>query len=250
MQLKHFYISLDESDFYISDKVPYEVDSIVADFNFQTDYFTHFVEMAMRKLKFDADEFNMIIIRPRKTPAKLYYIENAYKAITIEVDFEEDKHRSIYPHKNTYPLGDKLLKPLSQEDKFHQFLFKLTMEALNKAYVQDAPIPSKDLEEIVLSFREKKFINEWVFKKKQFKKNGITASLQCQLTINYFALNLLIEKENKKNFNSEIFRSLPNSIIYKDEFKDIVIESNILKVIKNSNSSEVLYKISLDKINS
>ncbi|MEJ5052591.1 hypothetical protein WH221_22390 [Chryseobacterium culicis] len=252
MQLKHFYLALDENDYHIqsNDKSEkkYNNDKIVSDFNFQTDYFTHFIEMNLRKLKYETESYNMLLLRAKKKPSDFFSIEPEFKSLTIEVFFDENKYEKLYPFKNEYPLNGKLLKPIEDENLFHVFLFNIINEGLDKGKKLNAPIPYWQLKEIVLDFKNKNFQNEWMFKSKIFKDLNIKVSLYCRLTINYFTLEIIIEKNKIVVLKKEILRTLPSSIMYNHEFKDIIFESGKIKVMKDRFEPSTLYEVSLDSL--
>ncbi len=252
MKLKHFYLGLKSEDYYIPNppgsEYPYSVDTIVSDFNFQTDYFTHFIEMKLRTLKYDTDKFNTVMIRARKLPELDYYIQKAYKSLTLEVSFNEEKYKELYPYRNEYPLDGRLLHPIEKEEAFHTFSFDMVMEGLDKGKLQKAPIPYDFLVNTVLDFKLNGFKNEWVYKTKAFKEYGITATLLCKLTMNYFSLELIIEKDKKEVFRKEILKTLPSSLIYKGEFDDIIIDKGILRITKDTYEPSYLYEIDLSDL--
>lgn len=247
MKLKYFYLALDKED-YNKQNERYDLDKIVSDFNFQADYFTHFVEMNLRKLKYETENYNMFLLRAKKSPNNKLIFQPGFKSLTVEIFFDENYYKKIYPFTNEYPLHGKLIKPVEEETLFHLFLFNMINNGLDKAKELNALIPYQQLKEIVLDFKNKNFENKWKFKSKIFRDLNIEVSLYCQLTINYFALEIIIEKDKIMVLKKEILRTLPNAIMYKDEFKDIIIEAGKIKVIKDNFEHSVLYEISLDNL--
>jgi len=245
MKIRHFYIGL-SSDDYIP-KSPNETSekTIVSDFNFQTDYVTQFIEKHLRTLKFDADDFNMIFIKGRKKPKEYFFIEEHHKCLTIEIPFDENLYSTLYPFLNDYPLVN-LLKPLENKKGFNEFIQKFITTGLNKAKEQKAAIPTDQLIDAVLNFKDSGYKNEWIHKKKIFKEYKLTASLCCELTCNYFLLTLAIEKDKQEIFNQELLKTLPNATLYKDEFNDLIIEDKTLKILKKDKS--ILAEIDIEKI--
>jgi hypothetical protein len=240
MKLKNIYLALESEDF--TDK------NIVSDFNFQTDFITHFIEKKIVAKKFETSNFQTLMIRGRKSPSDKLVLKEHFKALEVEFSFDEKKYNEIYPYSNTYPL-DGLLKPVKNENDFNNFLFEIILNSFEKSKTLNTEIPSDYLIEILNEFKLNNFKNEWLFKSKIFKEQSIKASLFCKLTCNYFSLELIIEKNKKEILKKEILKTLPNAIMYKYEFKDIVIENNILKVIKDDYDKSTLYKLQLSDIN-
>lgn len=240
MKIKHFYIALDSDDF------KQGPGGIVSDFNFQSYYFSNYVQR-MIKNKFESETFNFIFIRGKLFPKLNFIIDKDFKTFEIETFFDIDEYYKIYPCKNTYPLDYKLLKPIEKEEDFSLFLYKMLVSGVIKAKQQNALIPSDDFLKIFNEFKENDFKNEWVFKKKTFKDYNIIAELKCRLTCNYFSLWLQIYKNKVEIFNQEILRTLPDSIIYHTKFNDIIVENNILKITQKF--SGFLFELPLSELN-
>jgi hypothetical protein len=245
MKIKHFYIGLSSNDYIPKSHIETSKETIVSDFNFQTDYITQFIDKHLRTLKYDADDFNMIFIRGRKNPKEHFFIEELHKCLTIEIPFDEKLYNDLYPFQNEYPLTN-LLKPLENQKGFNEFIKHFIIRGLNKAKKQKAPIPTDQLIKSMVNLKDIDYKNEWIHKSKTFKEFGLKASLSCELTCNYFLLTLIIEKDNQEIFNQELLKSLPNSTIYKDEFNDLIIEGRTLKILKKDKS--ILAEVELEKI--
>jgi hypothetical protein len=235
MKIKHLYLALSTED---------SLGDVVSDFNFQSDFITDYIEKQLRKLKCDADDFNMIMIRGRNQPQELFFIQEQFKCLTIEVSFDIDKYKNIYPFSNKYPI-EELIKPVLEKERFSEFLFEMIMNGLDKLKKQKAPIPSESLITTLLEFKSKKFINKWTYKKRVFKEIGITAYLNCELTCNYFTLELLIEKSKTEVYRKTILKTLASAAMYKDEFKDIKIIDGHLLVEKDALENNILFDLEL-----
>lgn len=240
MKLKNFYIALNSDDF------KQGPGGIVSDFNFQTYYFSNYIQRIIKN-KFEVDGFTFIDIRGRFHPKENFEIDKTFKTFEIEIPFDLKRYQKIYPYKNDYPLEGRLLIPIDNQDDFSLFVFNMLIEGLEKSKSLNAPIPVNDLITIVNEFKEIGYKNEWIFKKKTFKEYNLKAELHCQLTSNFFSLKLKIWKGNNVIFNQEILRTLPDSIMYGYEFNDIIIENNILKITKKFSGD--LFKIPLSELN-
>lgn len=252
MKLKYFFIGISEDDYLISNPVgseyPYSVDTIVSDFDFQSNYFYNYVYSKLKDFKFEFGVFNTIMIRGRKKPDEKLVPKTHFKSLNIEVFFNEERYRELYPYKNEYPLDDRLLPPIEKEEAFHTFLFDMVMEGLEKGKQQKAPIPYDFLVNTVLDFKLNGFKNEWIHKAKTFKEHGIKATLFCKLTMNYFSLELIIEKDKKEVLRKEILKTKPSGLIYDYKFKDIIIDNGILKIMKDTYEPSYLYEIDLSEL--
>lgn len=239
MKLKNIYLALESEDF--TDK------NLVSDFNFQTDFITHFIEKKIVAKKFETSNFQTLMIRGRKSPSDKLVLKEHFNALEVEFFFDEKKYNEIYPYSNTYPL-DGLLMPVKNENDFNNFLFEIILNSFEKSKTLNTEIPSDYLIEILNEFKLNNFKNEWLFKFKIFKEQSIKASLFCKLTCNYFSLELIIEKNKKEILKKEILKTLPSSIMYKGEFKEILIEKGSLKIIRDDYEKTTLYELPLSTI--
>jgi hypothetical protein len=246
MKIRHLYTGLDSDDFLEKSKPGSEFpmtvndDGIVSDFNFQTDFYSSFIERSLRKLKFETENFNLIMIRGRKNPKADYYIQEHFKSLTIEIPFDFYAYREIYSFKNEYPLGDKLLKPIIDQDKFSSFLTKFINIGLNKAEEQNAPIPVQELRKYINEFSDLEFENKWVYKKKNFRDSKISMILTAKLSCNSFIMNLEIKAAKTVIYDGIICKTLPSSFFYKNIIKDITLEGNVVTI--SSDTDQILLK--------
>lgn len=249
MKIRHFYLSLSTDDYLIPNppgsEFPYSTGTIVSDFNFHSDFMTLFIEKHLRKLKFEVDGFNTIMIRGRTTPSQSLVLKEHFKSLNIEIPFDEKRYKELYPCENDYPLTG-LLKPVENEEAFNDFLFEMILEGLAKAKEQNAPIPCDFLLETATHFKSIGYKNEWVHKKRVFKEYGIKASLCCTITCNYFLLELVLEKNKTEIYKKEILRTLPSGTHYKYEFKDMIVEDGLLKVTKDMGDDSILFSLDLN----
>ncbi|WP_448105201.1 hypothetical protein [Pedobacter panaciterrae] len=100
----------------------------------------------------------------------------------------------------------------------------------------------------VLDFKNGGCKNEWVYKTKTFKEYGVKANLLCKLTVNYFSLELIVEKDAKEVYKNEILRTLPDPILYKRYFKDLKIDKGKIIVTKDMNQNPPLFELPLSEI--
>jgi hypothetical protein len=241
MKLKYLYITLEDEDY------RYEDLHLTSDFNFQTFFLFNYFSREIAKVKFETKNFQFITIRGRKEPSQELVLKEHFKSLEIEISFDENKYKALYPFINEYPLNS-LLKPILKEEEFNNFLFEMAMKALVKAKKLNAVIPYEFLLNTTLDFKANGFKNEWLYKSKIFKEFSIKTSLFCKLTCNYFSLELVIEKDKKEIFRKEILKTLPSAIMYKWEFKEILIENGSLKIIRDDYEKTTLYELPLSTI--
>lgn len=243
MKLKYLYLALEDEDY------QYNNIHLTSDFDFQVYFSFNYFTREITKLKFETKNFQFITIRGRKEPNSKIYLKEIFKSLEVEIPFDENRYKELYPFENEYPLKG-CLKPILKEAEFNNFVFEMIMQGLIKCKEQNAPIPHDFLINMVLDFKANGFKNEWVHKARTFKNHFIKASLCCKLTCNYFSLELVIEKNKKEVFRKEILKTLPSSIMYKDQFKDIIVEDNILKVTTDDLDNPILFEFDLLKLNS
>jgi len=252
MKLKFLTLQIDSDDYLIpnpeNSTFPFRVSNIVSDFSFQTEFILNFFSRKLSLIKYQSDRFQFICIKGRKTPQKNIFISDTLKALEIEISFDESRYFKLYPFTNEYPLINKLLNPVPKEDDFNDFLFEMIKEGLDKSKKQNAQIPHEYLEEILLDFKLNRYKNEWIEKTKIFKEYQIKASFLCKINCNFFTLTLLIHKNNQELFKEEILKTLPSSLIYRWQFKDILIRDGKLIIIKGDSDRTILFEKKLEEI--
>ncbi len=251
MKLKHFFLALSSDDYLIPNppgyEFPFDVSSIVSDFNFQTEYVSYFIAQRLAKDKIEMEGFDTITIRARKQPSEKLVYKEHLKSLNIEIYFDENRYRELYPFENKYPLNG-LLAPVEKEKEFCDFLIAMIMAGLEKARKQNPNIPYDLLVNAVLDFKSGGCKNEWQHKSKSFKDYGIKANLLCRLTANYFSLELCLEKDKHTIYKKEILKTLPSVTHFHDEFKDIKMESDKLFVTRKSELRPRLYELPISEL--
>jgi hypothetical protein len=252
MKLKFLSLQIESEDYLIpnsqNSEFPFRVANIVSDFSFQTEFIYNFIGRKLSLLKVETDNFQFISIRGRKKPKETIFIKEIFKALEIEIEFNENRYLELYPFENEYPLINKLLQPVLNENEFNEFLFEMITKGLNKAKKQDVPIPNKLIEEFLFDFKSDGYKNEWIEKTKTFKEYGLKAIFLCKMNCNYFTLTLIINKNKKEILKEEILKTLPSSLIFKWQFKDIFIIHNKIVVIKDDSEQTILFEKSLKDI--
>ena len=246
MKLRHFFIGLDSDDFLIKNppgsEFPYSVKPIVSDFSFLTHYFGDYMSRSIRKLSFDTNDFNALVIRGRKEPRGTI-LKSHFKSLNLEVYFNEKLFKDLYPFKNDYPIGG-LLHPVIKQTEFSEFLHNLCYEGINNYSDEKFRIPKKELLESFEEFKGIGFINEWIHKRKGLTGTGLTAYLVCSLTANSFKLKLSLKDKIKQEIFAEtILETLPSSNHYHNEFKDIKFKNQ--EIIVTKRDGDELFRMNL-----
>ncbi|NQD70934.1 hypothetical protein HP439_09415 [Sphingobacterium shayense] len=179
MKIKKFALALEAEDFDL------ESPNLISDFNLQVNYLTEYIRKRLRKERFDADNFSLILFRGRKQPSDIMILKEHFKSLCIEVIFDEKRYKKIYPQENDYPIED-LLKPIIHLSDFNDPVIKMIIEGLEKGRTLAAPIPYGFILNTVLDFKNEGCKNEWIHKTKLFKEYGVRATLFCKLNPNLF----------------------------------------------------------------
>jgi hypothetical protein len=252
MKLRHFFLSLSSDDYLLPNplgsKFPFRVSTIVSDFNFQSEYITYFLSQNLAKQGFEAGEYNTITVKARKQPSDTLIYKKHLKTIEIEIKFDEVRYRDLYPFENNYPLDGRLLEPVEREGDFCDFLTSMIMAGVHKAKIQGNALPYQYIIDLLLDFRSKGHEYEWQFKSKAFREYGIKVNLLGRLTVNYFSLQLTIEKNKQLVFKQEILKTLPSVTHFHDEFKDIKIENGKLFVTRKSELAPPLFELPISEL--
>ena len=239
MKIKHFYLDL--SSEFDSNEI-----KIRSDFRFQSDFITHYIEKGLKSLKFESHEFNMILIKGQKHQKTTINIDPLFKTLTINVLFNIEKYKTLYPYTNIYPLDGNLINPIRKEKAFNEFLLSMILDGMESAKIQNITIPYDSIIESAMLLESLGFINQWTHKKKRFKDHKLIVELNCKLTSNYFILTLIIEKRNQPLYQKEILKTLPNAIMYKNEFDTIDLINECVVITKKDRS--ILFELDINEI--
>ena len=251
MTLQYFSIALDSDDYLIPNEpdseFPFSVSSIVSDFSFQSFYLSEFIQKRLIRERFKANSYNQIIIRGRKKEGKRLVFKKHLNSLNIEIPFDEKKYKELYPYKNKYPLLS-LIKPVENDNLFSEFLISMVVEGMTKARDEKTEYLYDFIIDTTLDFKANGGKNEWVHQDKVFKAYDLKTILFCKLTANYFALEFLIEKNNKILFRKEILKTLPSEIQYGDEYKDVTIKDGKFIITKNIKKGSSLFTLPISEL--
>jgi hypothetical protein len=196
-------------------------------FNSHCRFICHYVSIGIRKLKFITDgTFNMISVVPTSEPT----IE--FKTIADNV------------LRANVTLNSTLYRKLTGKEKFEYFL-----NLLEEGYsicAKYKKIPLSDLLQIDQEFREIGYKNEWLYKKKRFKKENVEVYLNCFFSSEDFRLVLTVKRIGSESeiASGVVIRTFPNEVSFESLFKDVIIEQNKLIITDYANRPKFVFKLS------
>lgn len=211
MTLYYIHLGLDYNDYIeTNNKLRYEFQQKT---NFIDDYFSK----KIRKLKFKTDgTFNMISISPTEFKIKPTSIvpENV---LEVSLPFEIEKYEEI---KGT------------EDCNYYLELLENGFKKANKLKL----IPLKTILNLIVEFKENGCKNEWLHKKKRFKKEDLEIVLNCNFTTNYFQLEAKITQISTKKLliKDIIIQTKAGVSIHEGMYKDVFIEDDIVITDKSN----------------
>ena len=239
MTLRNFYFHIDNTMFK-SEMVHKKLDKIkrsrfntnfASDFDFQTDFFSRHIELALRRHKYQG-AFKTLILKPSQS----YKIESNTESIAISIPFNLEKYQELYPNPNLYPLQlNAPIIPILNTTEFNEFLFTMLMGALNYAESERVDLPITYIKETLNTFKKDNYTRDWFHKKKAFKEIGISTRLYCYQNCNYFSLQLIVLKKNKEFYRVEIRREKPSYLSYSPFLGEIRLKNNHLLIVDSLN---------------
>jgi hypothetical protein len=116
-------------------------------------------------------------------------------------------------------------------DEHHEFFLGMYIEGIEKAN-RDFSIPYDVLVQSIEDFRKGGYKNEWLDKRKLLRPLGLHATLLCDMDTNRFQLTLLLERKGTTIYRQPILTTLPDEIMYKGDFKEIVIDGSKILIME------------------
>lgn len=196
------------------------------EFNSQTKFINHFLSRKIKEYKFVTDgSFNMLSIVPSlKIKYECRIVGD--NALQSRVEFNADKYEALIANER-YAYFLQLL-----EDGYY---------SLSKY----KNIPMDMLLKFHTEFITSGFKNEWLHKRKQFKKNGFEVLLNCFFTSIDFKLILsVVDLSSKKEIMSGcLIRTIPDELYFVPLFKDIVVQNNELVITEYAGRPKFSFKL-------
>ncbi len=181
-------------------------------FLFRERYIGNFLGRRVKPLKFKTEKYNALIMNGQHTPAERCSIVPE-KSLSAPVYFDQVRYDSLGPNEH------------------HEFFLGMYIEGIEKAN-RDFPIPYDVLMQSIEDFRQGGYKNEWVDKRKLHRPLGLHATLLCYMDTNRFQLTLLLERKGKTIYREPILTTLPDEIMYKGDFKELVVEGTKILIME------------------
>lgn len=108
-------------------------------------------------------------------------------------------------------------------------------------------LPVSEITSAICDFELGGYVNEWVHKRKIFKKQGLICSLFCNHSISDFQLSLKVMRGGDVVFDNVILITPPDELAYHYKFKDIVMEGEeiIVTTKLHAEPDNVLFRLKL-----
>ena len=189
----------------------------------QTRYVCNYIERRLSEIRFNADGFAKIcIVGGHGGEVSV----NSSSALVSYVPFDIDECLSINKQERGIYYSELLRKGLRR---------------CSTAY----DIPEKEIILWLDEFHKLNYRNEWIYQVKSSKKHAIVAALHCNLTIDNFVLNLMIQKNGVDVTSKNILKTSPDEVEYHYKFKDIRIEGDEIIVTTRLHDKDkgILYRM-------
>ncbi len=119
---------------------------------------------------------------------------------------------------------------LKTDDEFREFIYEYMTNAFDKIETK-FEIPSSEILSSYNEFKEKKFIYEWLSKKKSDRARKLLAELHCTINIDRFILTLKVFQNKEIVYNNIILETNPDEYSYTHKVKNLIIEEEFIKVL-------------------
>ena len=100
--------------------------------------------------------------------------------------------------------------------------------------------------EVLRKFEGSNYTNKWVHKKRNFRKQGLKAALDCSMTTSGFELFLEVESSTGAFVRRCLLRTDPDELAFGYQFKDLLLEGDELVV--SSKFGTQLFRSSLTEL--
>lgn len=184
-------------------------------FNYNTWFISNYLSLRIRKMHIPADEkFNMFYCNITNGDESVKLESNSVLNVKIHVGNDEI---------------EKYLT-LSSEKERYEFYLSLLEKGYNLAS-KSHKIPNNVFLALHQEFRENGYKNERLFKKKQFKEQGIKIELTHSLTS--YSYNLILSVYNMHGIligRNSIYETYPDDIFFNKNVRNVVVEDGKLIV--------------------
>ncbi|GAB5122867.1 hypothetical protein ECPV1252_21650 [Escherichia coli] len=96
------------------------------------------------------------------------------------------------------------------------------------------------------NFKNDRYINEWIFKKKRSHEYKIDCIVKCQLSIDEFTLDIELKQQLKTICRENVITDIPNEYVFNYHLKDILLIDDEIVIINKMN--ETIYSKKITEI--
>lgn len=221
MNLYYIHLGLDYNDYIVNDN------ELRFEFQKHTNFIDDYFSKALRKHHFKTDgSFKMIAISPTEFGIKPIKIVPT-DVLEVNLPFDRKRYEEVKNSENCDYYLELLEQGFRKASNFKEIPLNILLNSIKE-------------------FKEDGCRNEWLYKKKQFKKDDLEAKLICEFTTNYFQLKIIISQISTKKelVNGIIARTEPGNSIHEGLFKDIIIDKAIIITDK---SDSPRFEININK---
>jgi hypothetical protein len=183
----------------------------------------------LRRINYETDGFKGIVIHKRYDDLTEPHI-TLNKSLDIPLPFDKAKYDAI-----------------ETDDEFRNYVEVCVRKALAKIK-NKYDVPADEILETIEILKRNNYVNEWTHKRKVDSKRGITAILNCSLTIKKFSLRLIISIAKEEVFNEVVLTTDPDEVAFHYRFKDIIIDDDKIIVTQKISKNLLEYSIKKNKV--
>lgn len=198
-------------------------------FSFETRSLCNYVQRHARSLKIEARGFNQIVVLddPFSNAAnEPRIVSEKTLAVPFRLDLSRYQHAS--PEQKQNYFAEILRAGLHRANEFQ-------------------PIPLDNLLRKVEEFRLSGFHNRWIHQSKSLRSHGLTAELQCELTMEEFRLTLEVRRRVGHPVRLAILSTKPDETCFHHKFKDLMVRGDHLVVTSCMHTNDALVRFPLSR---
>lgn len=188
-------------------------------FNDNCNFICNYLSKAVRKLNIETSEFNMLGIELSNSE-DCVHLSNTDKSLRVKIKFTQADKEEYLNNKN---LKSRFEYYLSLIEKGYKM-------AVSAGYSEICIVK---LLQIHKMFRKNNYKNEWLWKKKQLKNNGIYVYFKCHLTTFDFRFELEIYNLKKTKILNHciLLQTPPNEFCYSKDIRKLKITNSELIIL-------------------
>lgn len=122
------------------------------------------------------------------------------------------------------------------DDEKQRYFIEVLRRGLKDVDVIE-PAQLAALHERIDGFAEGGFSNRWTHVSKTFRRRGITVSLECELTLREFRLNLEVHGKSLPHASRVVLTTKPDEISFHHKFKDVRLDGDDIVITSRLSAS-------------